>query len=172
MPSVSFDASSLHSLARSIDEAAVRVQAESMRTVWAVGAEVATAAKAEAKKHSTSIPPTVKFEALPGAAVVHAGNPDVKLAVLYEFGNHKKARRGVKFAFRATGFAGPVTRAQHLSGMSSRKGFAHPVFGNKDVWVTQESHPFLRPTFKVMRRGITVRMKKSWEETLRPLDRR
>lgn len=166
---VSFDQASLDKLARRLREVTDRSSPEMSKAVWQLGAELAVIAKMEARAHSQTIPGTIRMVPLPGEADVIAGNKGTPLAVLYEFGNKKKAKRGVKFAMRATGLEGPVTREQSMGRMSTRKGFGHPVFGNREVWVVQESHPYLRPAFRVVRRHMKHTLEAAEREMLRPL---
>jgi hypothetical protein len=83
----------------------------------AAGEIVAKQARDNAGQHSTSIPPTIKTQVRSLTVSVVAGK-GVPLAALYEVGN---AQGGTENSFK------------------------HPVFGNREAWVTQTGYPFLKP---------------------------
>lgn len=139
-----FEAESLQLLARDLRDSAARLRHELTPTLLQVGEDVKQAAKAEAERHSSKIPPTVKVRAVPGAVEVHAGGQDVALAALYELGNRGRGGR-------------------------RKDTFSHPVFGNSAVWVTQPRYPFLRPALTLLRRQVTKRMEQAWEKALEPM---
>jgi hypothetical protein len=145
MPSFEFSGASLDDLAREMRESALRVRSEVDKTVWTIGAEVNEAAKGIVSPHSQSIPPTMHVEEMPGAAVLKSGGGTVALADLYNRGNAGK-------------------------GGSKSDTFKHPVFGH---WYSatppQKRFPYYAPALKLMRRQITKRMEKAWDEALRPL---
>lgn len=88
------------------------------------GLLVAAKAKTIADEHSTTISKTIKVRTSGATVVVTAGGADAPVAAPFELGN--------------TG--------GRKSASAGRGGtFRHPVYGNRDVWVTQEMHPFLAP---------------------------
>lgn len=143
MPDFEFSGDSLESLSRDLEESAVRFGAEVDKTLVVIGGELKEAAKAEASKHSKSIPPTVRMDASPGFVEIKAGNANTPLAALYELGNKGK-------------------------GGNKKDTFRHPVFG-QDVFVEQKRYPFLRPALRLDRRNITKRMNAAQDQALRPL---
>jgi hypothetical protein len=140
MDELKFEGRSLSDLARDMRRAATVVRKETDKTVVAVGAKVAAVAKEEAGRHSKSIPPTIRLAAIPGAAVIRAGNQDTPMAELYEIGNK--------------------------GGKRTSETFRHPVFGQKDVWVEQPRFRFLAPALAVDRRAITKQMEQAWDKAL------
>jgi len=85
----------------------------------AAGEIVAAEARKISSEHSQTIPPSIKVRRRVATVAVQAGNADVPLAVLYEKGNK--------------------------GSNPSSTTFRHPVFGNKNNWVTENRYPFLRP---------------------------
>lgn len=143
MDNFTFEAESLQSLARDLQESAYRVRGEVDKTLIVVGEDVKQAAHAEASKHSKSIPPTIHMIPGRGMVMIRAGSKDAPLASLYELGNRGRGGRG-------------------------SDTFRHPVFG-QDVFVEQKRYPFLRPALTALRRQITKRMEAAWDEALKPL---
>lgn len=82
------------------------------------GKLVADDAKVRASEHSQSIPPSIKIRTSGMMVAVIAGGEGVPLAGLYELGN-KPNRRNDPTSFR------------------------HPLFGNKNIWYSQQAYPFL-----------------------------
>ena len=161
-----FDAAGMDALTLDLRASALAFQVEVDKTVAEVGEEIKESAKVIVSKHSKSIGPTIRVEMVPGAAEVHAGGGDNALAALYELGNKKGGKRKGNQKLK---LIGPVTAEDRKAGAKTRTGFAHPVFGDMETWVTQESFPFLRPALAVNRRVITKRMQKAWGEALAPL---
>lgn len=54
-------------------------------------------------------------------------------------------RIGVKASRRKAPHARPY---EGISGVFGAKGFRHPVFGNRQVWVAQAARPFMAPAVK------------------------
>lgn len=161
MDEFTFDASSMDGLHRDLLESSVRVRTEIDKTVGVIAEEVKEVAKAMVSKHSKSIPPTMRVEMIPGAAKISAGGVS-PLAVLYESGNKKG---GKSRAFNSKRTMDTYT----ARGLVKHLSFAHPVFGNKEVWVDEKRFPFLRPALAADRKGITKRMEAAWDEALKPL---
>jgi hypothetical protein len=88
------------------------------------GLEVAAKAKAIAEENSEKIAGTIKVRVASTTVAVVAGGEGVPEAALFELGN---------------------TGGRRSAAASGRGTFRHPVFGNRDVWVNQDMHPFLAP---------------------------
>lgn len=88
------------------------------RGLRAAGEIVATEARAISSANSKKIPPTIKVRVTSTTVSVVAGGNGVPEAGLFEMGN---------------------------AGRSASGTFRHPVFGDKEVWVDQPMHPFLKP---------------------------
>lgn len=58
-------------------------------------------------------------------------------------GTVKVRRRGVAVRVQAGGNLAPGAAAIDNRGRTGT--FRHPVFGNRNVWVSQQAHPFLEP---------------------------
>ena len=142
--SFKFDGDSLEGLSRHMRESADLVKLETDKMVAEVGAIVTADAKLQAAGHSQSIPSTIRLEVIPGAAIIHAGNADVPLAVLYEKGN-KGQRKG--------------------------KTFKHPVFGDRNNWVEQPRFRFLAPALRRARPLINKKMRVALDRSLEPVER-
>lgn len=140
-----FDASSLHDLGRQLREAALRVRKEMEATLLIVAKEIATEAeKIAGDSGSQQIPPSIKVVPAPGTgtALVRAGTTADPIASLWELGNKGSKR--------------------------SAKTFRHPVFGNRNVWVEQDKHPFLAPARRASLVTTRPQMKKAWDRALAP----
>jgi hypothetical protein len=108
--------------ARALRTAAPSTRRQLITRLRGVGALVAEEARAQIEPYSTSIPPSIKVRVSRLTVSVVAGGPDVPLAGLFELGNvGDKGRRDV---------------------------FRHPVFGNREIWVSQPRHPFLAPALR------------------------
>jgi hypothetical protein len=119
---VKIDDSDLRKVIRDLKTVKPLIVKEVRRRAKEAGERIKVAAEKEVSPHSKSIPPTIKVRATitkRGASVtVRAGSKEVPLAALYEYGN--KGERKDDGDFR------------------------HPVFGNRNAWVKQERHPFLK----------------------------
>lgn len=114
------DASGLDDLARKLRRAAVEARLEVDKSLMEIGEAHKQKALEALDGHSTSIPPTIRVDAIPGGVRVSAAG--TALAWSYEKGN--KSGVGVH---------------------GDKDWFSHPVFGRKDVdWVEQARYPFLR----------------------------
>lgn len=138
-----FGGQGLDDLTRDLKEASYTVRAEIDKTVAVIAEEIRAEAILLVSKHSKTIPPTIKVEMVPGAAVIKAGNETTPLAVLYELGNKGKGGR-------------------------AKSTFRHPLFGDRDKWFDQPRHPFLTVALAANRRQITKRMESAWEKALEP----
>ncbi len=56
--------------------------------------------------------------------------------------------------------------ARPFEGITGRGSWRHPVFGNRDVWVSQSARPFLRPALDGERQHIAFQMEKAIEEAV------
>lgn len=140
------DGDSFDEAVRALFSAADRVDFEVTAAMAEIGETFAKAAKAEAGKHSKSIPPTIRSVPAGHAVAVRAGSQDVPLAALYDLGNAGKGGR-------------------------KKDTFRHPVFGNRNVWADQKRYPFFAPTRKLLRKWINQRMDRIWDEALSPFHR-
>lgn len=118
------DVRDFHDVARALRRAAPESSRQLRRKLRDAGELVAVEARAIAEKHSKKIPPTIKVRTLGATVEIVAGGEGIDIAGLFELGNTGGARRALA---------------------SSGGSFRHPVFGNRDVWVTQPMHPYLTP---------------------------
>lgn len=143
---IEFDSTSMDGLIQSLRDAADRVDTEATETVLKVGELVKDAAKSIAAQHSTSIPPTIRAEAIPHGVRVRAGSAAAPLAALYDLGNQGKGGRRAKT-------------------------FRHPVYGNRENWVPQPRYPFFAPARKLVRKQVKEMMGDTWARALEPYTR-
>lgn len=71
-----------------------------------------------------------------------------------------------RLAFVARGSQMPAGHQAFPRALEGREGqavFKHPVFGNRKVWVTQPTHPFMRPVLRGKRELIALRLKSALE---------
>jgi hypothetical protein len=94
------------------------------RRLRKAGEIVAVAARELASEHSEKIPPTVKVRTAGATVAVIAGGKDAAIAPLFELGN---------------------TGGSKSAAAARRDKFRHPVYGNRQVWVDQDMHPFIAP---------------------------
>jgi hypothetical protein len=87
------------------------------------GEIMAIAARTIASEHSEKIPPTIKVRVAGATVSVQAGGAKAPIAGLFELGNQGRKGGG--------------------------KTFRHPVFGNREQWVEQPMHPFLKPAAEI-----------------------
>jgi hypothetical protein len=132
------DARDFKNLAKALRQANKKLLVDTQRELRAVGEIVATEARAIAAKDSQKIPPTVKVRVRGvGVSVVAGGSEETAIAGLFELGN---------------------TGSKKKSEAASRRGvFRHPVFGNRQVWVNQDMHPYLAPALKKNRNVVQER---------------
>ncbi len=97
----------------------------------AVGEIVASEARVRAAEWSKTIPPSIRVRTSGATVSVIAGGSGVPLAGLFELGN--QGQRG-------------------LGGTD----FRHPVWGNRNVWVSQPMHPFLAPSLEAKIDAVEV----------------
>lgn len=69
---------------------------------------------------------------------------------------------GSKFAAKT---GKPVTLPRYMEGLA-RKPWRHPVFGNREVWAPQSSHPFLLPTAMRHKAIVHRQVKNAVQETV------
>jgi hypothetical protein len=123
------DATDFAGFAKALRKAAPDL-AKLLRTnLRAVGSVAADEARGIAGEVSTSIPPTIKVRVSGATVAIVAGGKENAIAGLFELGNKPNRR-------------------------SPGDTFGHPVFGNKQVWSRQATHPFLAPA--VTNRGAEV----------------
>ena len=92
------------------------------RMLRGAGELIAVDAKANISPYSKSIPSTIKVRISKTRVSVVAGGQGVAIGGLFELGNKGRGK----------------------SRAASRAGrFRHPVFGNREVWVNQDMHPYL-----------------------------
>ena len=107
------------------------------------GMIVAEEAKSIAGEFSEKIPPTVKVRVASTTVSVVAGGKNAPTAGLFELGNTGSSK----------------------SAAASRRGqFRHPVFGNKEVWVDQDMHPFLTPAAERTAPRFTAKLVETLDE--------
>jgi hypothetical protein len=105
--------------------------------------DIAETAKGIAAQHSKSIPGTIRSHIeKPGMGIIEAGNTSVPIAALYEMGNRKSKK--------------------------SKETFRHPVFGNRNIWVEQSKHPYLRPAMLLWSRVQAKRVREMNKRALEP----
>lgn len=98
------------------------------------GDMIAVDARAIASVNSQKIPPTIKVRVSKTRISVVAGGAGVPTGGLFELGNTGGLRK---------------------SAAAARGGkFRHPVFGNRNVWVDQDMHPYLLPAARMNERKI------------------
>lgn len=114
---VGIDTRGFGAFVRASKKAAPMVHEAAREVLDGAGILVANRAKEISGKHSASIPPTIRVHRTGATVKVRAGAPDVPLAALYELGNKR---------------SNPLSPT-----------FRHPVFGNRNEWVTQKRYPFL-----------------------------
>lgn len=113
-----------HDAAKALRLGAKHLNRELRKQLRAGGEIMAIEARKIAGEHSEKIPPTIKVRVAGATVAVVAGGAKAPVAGLFELGNKGKGK----------------------SQAASRRGtFRHPVFGNRENWVNQEMHPFLRP---------------------------
>jgi hypothetical protein len=153
-----FSAGSMEAFTRDLKDASLRIRAETDKTVEVTGGMIRDEAIEQAKKHSTSIPPTIKMDPGPGAVIIHAGSTSVPLAVLYEKGN-KNGKSGSDSKRTLVNYG--------ATGMNRHLAFGHPVFGQG--WTWQKRFPFLAPARTKVRASAVKLMDAAWDKALEPL---
>lgn len=102
-----------------------KVDKQTKKALKTAGQLIAEDAKANVSPYSQTVPPSIKVRVRKTSISVIAGGEGVPMAGLLELGNKKRTSNGK---------------------------FRHPVFGNRDVWVNQDMHPYLwRATLSNMR---------------------
>ena len=148
-------------LAERFRQAAGLVRVEGTKALAEIGASVAAAAKAEASKHSSSIPASIKLVPGVDSVEIRAGGPTAPLARIYELGNSKRSRHG-KLSFK-----------RNKNAKTGALEFAHPVYatGPRETWAwtTQARYPFLAPARTANRRLMRQRLVGIASESLKPL---
>lgn len=118
------DTRELHDFVRGLKKANPVLRRSLRRRLRGAGEIVAAEARAIASRDSKSVPPTIKVRTAGASVMVVAGGEGVPLARLLELGNTGGAK----------------------SASATRSGrFRHPVYGQRNVWVSQDMHPFLMP---------------------------
>jgi hypothetical protein len=126
---VSIDVSELMDFARDMVGAAELTKRAKRKYDREAAEAIATEARSEAGRHSTSIPPTIRVHKLAeGNYAVEAGGPDVPLAGLYEYGN-----KGARTPY----FIHPVF---------SKPG--DPEYLDRGSWPHQQRFPFMAPAIR------------------------
>ena len=141
-----FEGEALSDLAHDLRRAANTFRLETDEALLAIGAELVTAAKAIAEGHSSKVASTIHMKLVPGMVVITVGDDKTPVAALWELGNV----------------------GTHDSGRVQGVTFRHPVFGNREVWVSQRRFPMLRPAEQALRKEITRRMNEAYDRTLEP----
>ena len=134
----SVDARDLDELVLKLRVAADRSRLEVDKSLAAIGEAHKEKAKAALDGHSTSIPPTIRSEPLPGAVRVTAAG--TALAWAYERGN-KDNRRG--------------------------KTFTHPVFGEDRGDMGQPRYPFFKTARRQLRLWTIRTLTDAWKRAMR-----
>lgn len=166
MDEFSFDASSMEALNRVLRDAALKTHTETSKALPEIGAMLAVAASEIVKPHSKSI--KVSDDSVPGLAVVRGKAPNSPLARLYEKGGSRGRTKSGRQVFNSK-----RTKQKYTShGLRKVASFAHPVFGNKNVWVDEERYPYLRPAASKLQKVIGARMVKAMEDGVGPIFRR
>jgi hypothetical protein len=117
------DTSGYRDAAKALRKGAKTTSKVLRKELRAAGELMAADARIIAEEHSEKIPPTVKVRVAGATVAVQAGGANAPIAGLFELGNQ-----------------GNKSKSATSSGY-----FRHPVFGNKEVWVYQRMHRFLRP---------------------------
>jgi hypothetical protein len=133
------DTSDFRAVAKALRAAAPQTAKALRKNLRTAGLGVAAEARKKAGEHSKSIPPTVKVRVASTTVSIVAGGQNAPLAALYEIGN--KGR--------------------------NPGDFRHPVFGNRNVWVTQKGYPFLRPAALAARAELEVAVVAALDEAVR-----
>lgn len=141
-----FDGNSLDDLAHDLRRAASAFRRETDEALLRIGAELMESAKQIAEQHSKRVAETIRMRAIPGMVIVTVGEEDMPIAALWELGNV----------------------GQHDTAKVQGVTFRHPVFGNRDVWVTQRRFPMLRPAQQALRKEITRQMNEAYDRVLEP----
>jgi hypothetical protein len=139
-----FDGHDFNDFARRLNVAVDRYKHEMTPTMAVIGEEVAAAARGIAGQHSAKVAATIKTVPLPGAVAIKAGDAQTPIAVLWELGNKGSKR--------------------------SARQFRHPVFGDKNVWVEQDKHPYLAPALLATRASRSRRLEQEWERIRREIE--
>lgn len=121
---LAIDTRDFANLSRALRKASPELAAEFRGELRAIGQIVADEAKRIAEESSESIPPTIRVSVRLATVSVLAGDGENAIAGLFELGNK----------------GGGKSQAA-----SKRGTFRHPVFGNRDVWVNQDMHPYEKP---------------------------
>jgi len=132
---LSIDTRDFHAFAVALSHGERELNLAMRRRFRAAGNMVADAARAKAS-YSEKIDPTIRVRTSRASVSVIAG--PVAIAGLEELGN--RAGRGSRGGF-----------------------FRHPVFGNRNVWVSQRMRPYLRP-------ALEARGAEAAEEIFKALD--
>ena len=142
------DARDFRAVAKALRMAAPQAARELKKDLRAAGMIVANRAKEIAAEHSQKIPPTIKVRVASTTVAVVAGGKDAPQAGLFELGNTGGSK----------------------SAAASRRGeFRHPVFGNREVWVKQEMHPFLTPAAAEVGPEFEAEFEKTLNEVTRTI---
>jgi hypothetical protein len=117
----SLDPSSWRNLQRDLKRLAPEIQKELNKEIKGIAGDIVSDAKSSASWSSR----------IPGALAVSVTTSRVGVKV-----NRKKAPHAR--AFEGVG----------RSGFGTKSSFRHPVFGNRNVWVSQPTRPFLAPAIR------------------------
>jgi hypothetical protein len=122
---VAIDARELKVFASAMRKVSRRAGTETRLALREGGEIIAAEARILAAQHSKRIPDTIKTRVLGASVIIEAGGDAAPNAVPFEVGNAGTGRGLLR---------------------SERTGkFRHPVFGNRSVWVDQDTHPSLGP---------------------------
>ena len=138
--SVHVNTDGLAQLAERLKVVATELDARVRAQLLANAKIVAVAAAARAAQHSKSIPPTVKALEVGDGAIVQAGNGSSPLPSLMERGSIHKPN--------------PTS-------------WRHPLFGDREHWYAQKTHPYLRPAVEATRIENQARMARAVAELVR-----
>lgn len=117
----SFDPVSWRNLQRDLKRLAPAVQKELNAEIKGIAGEIVSAAKANASWSSR----------IPGAIGLSVTTTRVGVKANRRKAPHARAYEGTRRA-----------------GFGTQKSFRHPVFGNRNVWVSQPTRPFLAPAIR------------------------
>ena len=139
---VSIDTSSFAKFARGLRAAEPELKLELLREMKAAGEVVAIDARSRANSFPRTGDGTTRIA---DSIRVSVSGDTIKVVA-----NKKKA---------------PEARPIENKGKSGT--FRHPVGGNREVWVNQEAHPFLRPALLANRELVVAAVKRAVEKALR-----
>lgn len=142
---ITIDTSSFSKFARDLRKVQPALAKQLRKELKVAGEIVATQARVNAS-FSTRIPRTIKVRAAGSTIKVVAGESLAENA-------RRIGAKSKSLAHRAYMNSSHIGEAVALENDGKPGTFRHPVFGNRDKWVSQQARPFLHPAVLTHRKA-------------------